>query len=79
MFEDQHGLIYPLKHGREGTGFAVLKPSSIFSDLFTPTAGRHDVVSIALKPGKNLLGLSVDGNLADGTVTDIDSLMFQVE
>lgn len=49
------------------------------SDLFTPVDGGYEIVAIPLKPGNNLLELSVVGHTPDGAAADTDSLLFVVE
>ena len=48
------------------------------SSQFTPAPGLLNVVTLALQPGRNILLLSVNGQLPGRTVTDKDRLVFVV-
>ena len=45
---------------------------------FNPTPGGSDMVQIPLQPGRNVLKLSVDGQLPNRVATDSDRLVFIV-
>ena len=49
------------------------------TSLFHPTAGGFEAVSIPLQPGRNVLKLSIDGNLPNRVATDSDTLTFLVQ
>lgn len=49
------------------------------SNLFTPTAGGHEVVRLPIADGKNMLTLSVRESGTEEETTDIDKLEFRVE
>ncbi|MEW6411136.1 MAG: hypothetical protein AB1483_01535 [Candidatus Zixiibacteriota bacterium] len=57
---------------------AVLNELDI-SNLFTPVAGGHEVVRLPVAAGKNVLTLSVLGNVAEEEITDTDFLEFIVK
>lgn len=46
--------------------------------LFHPAAGGHEFVSLPLQSGRNVLLLSINGNLPSRVATDTDRLVFQV-
>jgi hypothetical protein len=48
------------------------------STWFHPTPGGHEFVSLPVQPGRNVLVLSVDGNLPNRVATDTDRLVFIV-
>ncbi len=48
------------------------------STWFHPTTGGHEVVSLPVRPGRNVVVLSVDGNLPNRVATDTDRLVFLV-
>jgi len=56
---------------------AILNGVNI-SSMFSPTRASGQQVMLHLQKGKNVLGLSVDGQLADRIATDKDSLTFVV-
>jgi hypothetical protein len=47
--------------------------------LFQPVPGANQLVSLPLQPGRNVLLLSIDGNLPSRTATDTDRLVFSVQ
>lgn len=48
------------------------------ASIFTPTAGGNETVSVPLQPGRNVLELSVVGNVDGRSATDRDRLTFIV-
>ena len=61
-----------------GTFKAMLNGIDITS-LFNPTPGSHQTVNLNLVPGRNVLVLSIDGNLEKRVATDTDRLVFVVK
>jgi hypothetical protein len=66
---------------------ATIDPSSFcarldgedLSGLFSPSPEADQMVTLSLKPGRNVLLLSVEGKRSDGkTATDADRLVFDV-
>lgn len=49
------------------------------TSLFHPTPGHGEVVPIDLQQGKNVLVLSLNGNLQNRVATDTDRLVFNVQ
>ena len=47
--------------------------------LFHPAPGHGEVVPITLQQGRNVLSLSIDGNLPNRVATDTDRLVFNVQ
>ncbi len=47
--------------------------------LFHPTLGSGETVPISLQQGRNVLLLSIDGNLPNRVATDTDRLVFNVQ
>jgi len=74
---------YPLQIVYGGT----IIPSSFNATLngvditasFHPAPGQGEVVPITLQQGKNVLSLSIDGNLPNRVATDTDKLVFNVQ
>lgn len=60
-----------------GTFAADLNGAAVTS-AFHPVPGASEVVFLNLAPGRNVLRLSVDGNVGSRTVTDTDRLVFVV-
>jgi hypothetical protein len=60
-----------------GTFSATLNGADV-SALFHPIAGGHEFVSVPLQSGRNVLALSISGNLPSRTATDTDRLTFLV-
>ncbi|MGZ8811973.1 MAG: hypothetical protein ACXW29_12610, partial [Thermoanaerobaculia bacterium] len=56
---------------------AVLNGADV-SSLFHPSAGGSELVSLPLGPGRNVLKLSIDGQLASRVATDSDRLVLDV-
>jgi hypothetical protein len=48
------------------------------TQLFHPVAGGHEFVSLPMVSGRNVLDLSIQGNLPSRTATDSDRLVFLV-
>lgn len=49
------------------------------TSLFHPNAGTYETVNLSLSSGRNVLILSVDGNLEKRVATDTDRLVFVVK
>jgi hypothetical protein len=49
------------------------------SDSFNPAPGNSEIVDIALQQGRNVLILSIDGDLAGKVSNDKDRMVFKVE
>lgn len=60
-----------------GTFSAILNKTDVTS-LFHPVAGGHEFVSVPVQSGRNVLLLSIDGNLPSRVATDTDRLVFLV-
>ena len=61
------------------TTFTATLDSQDISSLFLPVPSSDQMVSINLKPGRNVMLLSIDGKKLDGkTATDSDRLVFIV-
>ncbi len=60
------------------TSFRAELNGADISTWFHPTPGGHELVSLPVQPGRNVLVLSVDGNLPTRVATDTDRLVFLV-
>lgn len=49
------------------------------SGLFNPSVTGYETVSIPVKPGENVLVMTIEGDTPEGTDTDTDSLVFLVQ
>lgn len=58
--------------------FAATLSGADVSGLFHPVAGGFEVVTIPLQSGRNVLQLSIQGNLPNRIATDSDRLVFLV-
>jgi len=70
-------LIFYSAETQPGTFSATLNGADVTS-LFHPTAGGHEFVSVPMQSGRNVLALSISGNLPSRTATDTDRLTFLV-
>jgi hypothetical protein len=70
-------LIFYSAETLPGTFSATLNGADV-SSSFHPVAGGHEFVSVPLQSGRNVLALSISGNLPSRTATDTDRLTFLV-
>jgi hypothetical protein len=70
-------LIFYSAETLPGTFSATLNGADV-TLLFHPVAGGHEFVSLLMQSGRNVLALSISGNLPLRTATDTDRLTFLV-
>ncbi|HEX9406613.1 MAG TPA: hypothetical protein VF975_04800, partial [Thermoanaerobaculia bacterium] len=70
-------VIFYSKEIQPATFSADLNGVSVAS-LFHPSTGTSEVVNLPLASGRNVLKLSVDGQLPTRVATDTDRLVLQV-
>ena len=61
------------------TSFKASLNGADISSLFQPTPGTSQTVNLTLTKGRNVLELSVDGNLSNHVANDKDRLVFDVQ